>query len=135
LRSPTPALGIVLVWVISIILILLGTFVGQTLGYQLLGYELVWAWCVSWFISLLAAIKFRREYPEEVRKLPWKIPAWPVTPAIGLIGIGLTVFAMFYDLTLSYSPLVAAVTGIISVVWVALLAAGAKYILPPEEGK
>ncbi|MCD6341190.1 MAG: amino acid permease [Desulfurococcales archaeon] len=131
----TPTLGIVLVWAISVLLILLGTFVGQTLGYQLLGYELVWAWCVSWFISLLAAIKFRKEHPEEVKKLPWKIPAWPVTPAIGLIGIGLTVFAMFYDLTLSYSPLVAAATGIISVIWVALLAAGAKYILPKGEGK
>jgi len=134
-RFRTPVWGIVFVWLISVLLIILGTFVGQTLGYQLLGYELVWAWSVSWFITLLAAIEFRREHPEEVARLPWKMPAWPVTPAIGLAGIALTVFAMFYDLTVSYSPLVAAVTAVISIAWVSLLAVGAKYILPREGEK
>lgn len=129
----TPSLNILLIWSISVLLILLGTFVGQTLGYQLLGYELVWAWSISWFISLLAAIKFRKEYPEEIKKLPWKIPVWPLTPAIGLIGIILTVFAMFYDLSSSYGSLVATVTAIISIAWVTLIAIGAERILPEME--
>jgi len=131
-RFRTPTWGIVLVWVISVILILLGTLVGHTMGYQLLGYQLVWAWCVSWFITLLSAIEFRRRYPDEVKKLPWKVPGWPITPALGFIGIVLTVFAMFYDLSVTYSLEVAAITGVISIAWVAILAALAGYILPRE---
>ncbi len=132
-RFRTPTYGIIFVWIISVILIILGTLVGHTLGYLLLGYELVWAWCVSWFLTLWAAIRFRKKYPEEAKKLPWKVPLWPVTPAIALIGILLTVFAMFYDLTVSYGADVAVITGVISIAWVLLLGLGAKYILPQGE--
>jgi len=131
-RFRTPIWGIVLVWITSIILILLGTLVGQTMGYQLLGYELVWAWSVSWFITLLAAIRFRSKYPSEIEKLPWKVPVWPITPAVGFIGIVLTVFAMFYDLSTTYSLEIAIITGIISIALVAILVVLANYILPKE---
>ncbi|MEM0235811.1 amino acid permease [Thermofilum sp.] len=124
----TPTYGIIFVWLVSVFLILLGTFVGHTLGYLLLGYELVWAWCVSWFLTLIAAIKFRRKYTEEAKKLPWKVPLWPITPALAVVGIALTVFAMFYDLAVSYGADIAAITGVISIAWVLLLGFGAKYL-------
>ncbi|MCC6062302.1 MAG: amino acid permease [Desulfurococcales archaeon] len=131
-RFRTPVWGIVFVWIISIILILLGTFVGQTMGYQLLGYELVWAWIVSWFLTLLAAYRFRSKYKDLIPKLPWKVPGWPITPALGMFGILLTVFAMFYDLANTYSLEVSAITGVISIAWVLILYWLAGYILTKE---
>ncbi|MCC6030814.1 MAG: hypothetical protein LM586_04125, partial [Desulfurococcales archaeon] len=131
-RFRTPVWGIVFVWIISIILILLGTFVGQTMGYQLLGYELVWAWMVSWFLTLLAAYRFRSKYKDLIPKLPWKVPGWPITPALGMFGILLTVFAMFYDLANTYSLEVSAITGVISIAWVLILYLLAGYILTKE---
>lgn len=132
-RFRTPVYNILLVLAISIILILLGTFVGQTLGYLLLGYELVWAWIVSWTLTLLAAFKFRKTYPEVVKSLPWRVPGWPVTPILGFIGIIITVFAMFYDLTVSYGSEIAMYTAVASVAWVALLWYLAGYIIPREK--
>lgn len=134
-RFKTPVFGTLLVWAISIILVVTGTLVGQTLGYQLLGYELVWAWSVSWFLTLLAAVKFRKKMSSEAGKLPWRVPAWPLTPIIGFIGIGLTIFAMFFDLATSYGPLVALATGVVSVAWVALLAIGMGRAIRTESGK
>lgn len=126
----TPVYNIALVLIISITLILLGTFVGHTLGYMLLGYQLVWAWIISWFLTLLAAFKFRKTYPDSVKQLPWRVPGWPITPAIGFIGIAITVFAMFYDLATSYGLDTAVVTGVVSVVWVLILWVLAKFIVP-----
>lgn len=126
----TPTYNIILVLAVSITLIMLGTFVGHTLGYMLLGYQLVWAWIISWLLTLLAAYKFRKTYPHIVEQLPWKVPGWPVTPAIGFIGIALTVFAMFYDLVVGYGPTIAAVTGVVSIVWVLVLWILARYIVP-----
>ncbi len=131
-RFRTPTWGIVLTWAISVILIVIGTIAGQTLGYAVLCYELVWAWCVSWFLTLLAAIKFRKKYKDIIPKLPWKVPGWPITPAIGMIGILLSVFAMVLDLTMSYGAHVAALTIGIGVLWVVILGLIAKYYIIPK---
>lgn len=135
LKFRTPVYNILLVLAISILLIMLGTFVGHTLGYMILGYELVWAWIVSWFLTLLAAFKFRKTYPEIVKQLPWRVPGWPITPILGFIGIAITVFAMFYDLTTSYGINVAAITGVISIAWVVALWFLAGYIIPKRSEK
>lgn len=131
-RFRTPTIGIVFVWIISIILVVLGTYVGQTLGYLLLGYELVWAWTVSWFLTLIAAIRLRSKYPDEVKRLPWRVPLWPLTPVLAFIGLALVVFAMFYDLAVSYGAYIAIMTGAISIGWTLVLVALAKYIMPKE---
>jgi len=134
-RFGTPVYNIVLVLIVSATLILMGTFVGHTLGYMLLGYELVWAWIVSWFLTLLAAFKFRKTHPEIVKQLPWKVPGWPATPILGFIGIAITVFAMFYDLTTSYGIDIAVITGAISIAWVSILWILARSIVPDKYGK
>ncbi len=132
-RFRTPINGIIFTWIISVILIVLGTVAGQTLGYMLLGYELVWGWSISFLLTTIAAINFRRRYPDEVKKLPWRMPLWPATPVIAFIGIGLTIFAMFYDLTVSYGAEIATIMAVISLLWIVLLGYVAKYILPREE--
>jgi amino acid transporter len=117
----TPSKNIWLTWGLSVLLVVMGQIAGQTMVYQLLGYELVWVWCVSWVLTLKAAFALRSRYPQEVAKLPWRVPLWPFTPIIGVVGIGLCVLALFEDLWMTYGPIVCIGFGVISLVIVFVL--------------
>lgn len=112
----TPSKNTWLVWALSVLLILAGQLAGQTMVYQLLGYELVWVWCVSWVLTLKAALVFRSRYPEEASKLRWRVPLWPLTPVLGAIGVGVCIFALFQDLWMSYGPSVTFGFAVVSIV-------------------
>lgn len=81
----TPVFAILIVWLISCILIILGTF-GAEYIYSSLSNQVVFAWCISWTMALLAAIKFRRKYGEEIIEAGWKQPLFPLFPIVGILG-------------------------------------------------
>ncbi|GAB6280265.1 MAG: branched-chain amino acid transporter BcaP [Thermovirga sp.] len=128
----TPAKNIWVVWALSVLLVLVGQAAGQTTVYQLLGYELVWVWCVSWVLTLKAAFAFRSRYPEELVKLPWRVPFWPVTPILGAIGVGLCIFALFQDLWMCYGLAVTSGFAVVSIAVVFLVKAFVVSIKPDQ---
>lgn len=112
----TPVKATLLVWLLGVALIVAGQLWGQTAVYQLLGYELVWVWCISWLLTLLAALNFRRRHRDVAESLPWTVPLWPLTPVIGAAGLALTVYALYQDLWSTYGPRTTIVFAIVSVV-------------------
>jgi amino acid transporter len=98
----TPGKNILIVWAIIMVLLVISHFGGQTVAYQLTGYYMVWFWCVSWVFTLAAAVVFHTKHPDEVAKLEWKIPLWPVTPILGALGILGCVVATAMDIFSTY---------------------------------
>jgi amino acid transporter len=94
----TPSKNIFIVWAIIVVLLVLGAIAGHTMAFQLIGYYVVWFWCVSWILTLAAAINLRKKHPEQVKTLEWKIPLWPATPVIGFLGILACIVATAIDL-------------------------------------
>ena len=131
-RYRTPFRNIWLVWGLAVILVLWGQAAGQTMIYQLLSYEVVWVWCVSWVLTLRAAFAFRSRCAEEAAALPWKVPLWPLTPLVGAVGIGLCLCALFQDLNRSYGLRVTLVFFTVSVVLVFLVRQFVTLIKPEE---
>lgn len=98
----TPSKNIIAVWVLVVAFILLGQVAGQTMIFQLMGYGVVWVWCVSWTFTMTAAFKFREKHAELSARLPWRVPLWPLTPLLGSLGIAFCAFALFLDLYNTY---------------------------------
>ena len=90
-RRGTPVVGIVVVWAVSVALVLIGMR-DPNYYYEFYGLQLVFAWMVSWFLALIAAVAYRRRHPEEVRALSWRQPLYPLFPVVGLIGIGVVTY-------------------------------------------
>jgi amino acid transporter len=112
-RTRAPVAGIALVWAASVGLVLWGVR-DFDYYYGAFSLQLVFAWMVSWGLALLAAVLYRRRFPDEVRGLPWRQPLYPVFPALGLVGIAVVTWFTF-----EAEPL----TPVIGVGWVAALAA------------
>jgi amino acid transporter len=134
-RYQTPVRNTLLIWAIAVVLIVSGQVWGQTTVYQLLGYELVWAWCVSWLLTLLAALNFRRHHASEAAALPWRVPLWPLTPIIGAAGLVVTLYALFQDLWTTYGATTCIVFALVSVIVVGLLRIGIARIKPSAESR
>ncbi|WP_110114054.1 amino acid permease [Bacillus sp. CGMCC 1.16541] len=93
-KTGTPVNGIVVVWAISILLIILGSFNPDFL-YVELSTQLVLAWLVSWTLALIAAVLYRKRAFDEVQQLPWKQPLYPLFPILGFIGILIVFYGTF----------------------------------------
>ncbi len=119
-RRGTPVVGIAVVWLVSVVLVLIGTR-DPNYYYEFYGLQLVFAWMVSWALALVAAVAYRRRYPEEVRALSWRQPLYPLFPLVGLIGIGVVTYY-----TVEGAPLTLA----IGAAWIAV--AGVYYYLGPR---
>lgn len=107
----TPVTAILVVWIVSVILIILATF-GAEFIYASLSNQVVFAWCVSWILALFAAIKYRKNYYQEIKNAGWTQPLFPIFPIVGILG-GLMI------LWTSYSTDI--IQLLIGIAWVALL--------------
>ncbi|MCX8181893.1 MAG: amino acid permease [Candidatus Methanomethyliaceae archaeon] len=117
-----PVMGTVITLIISELLVLLGWF-DPNFVYVTLALQLVFAWCISWLISLAAVFVYRKKYAAEVQQLKWRIPLYPITPIIGLIGIIVViVFTFMYSI----------IDLIAGIAWVALLYIATKYYICKE---
>jgi len=93
-KTKTPVNAIIFVWACSIGLVILGS-VNPDLLYVELSTQLVLAWMVSWTLSLIAAILYRRNFSDEVSRLSWKQPLYPLFPTLGFIGIAIVCYGTF----------------------------------------
>ncbi|AGK60221.1 Gamma-aminobutyrate permease-related permease [Archaeoglobus sulfaticallidus PM70-1] len=93
-KHKTPHVAIIFTWIASIGLVLLG-YQNPDIVYVHLSLLLVFAWVVTWLISLISAVQYRRKFPEEVKNLPWKQPLYPLFPILGLIGIAIIFYGTF----------------------------------------
>ena len=131
-RFRTPSRNIFIVWAIIVVLLILGQIVGQTSAFQLLGYYVVWFWCVSWLLTLAAAVNFRRTHAAEAKALEWKIPLWPVTPIIGFVGILFCIAATVIDLYNTYGLGITLAWWVIALVLIPLFWGFVKTRAPAE---
>jgi L-asparagine transporter-like permease len=115
------------------LLVIAGQIWGQAAAYQLLGYEVVWVWCVSWALTLWAAFNFRRKYGDVAAGLPWRVPLWPLTPVIAVVGIVVTVYALFRDVWLTYGSTTCIIFTLVSLAIVWVVWAIMQKIKPGEE--
>lgn len=93
-KTRTPVWGIVFIWAVSVALILLG-IINPDLVYVHLSLQLVLAWSVSWLLAVIAGIFYRSRAADEVARLEWKQPLYPLFPVLGLGGIGIVAYGTF----------------------------------------
>ncbi len=93
-KTRTPVWGIVFIWAVSVVLILVGA-TNPDLMYVHLSLQLVLAWMISWGLAAVAAILYRLRHREEVARLAWKQPLFPLLPVLGLVGIGIVLWGTF----------------------------------------
>ena len=99
-KHKTPHFSIIFTWIVSIGLVLIG-YKNPDIVYVHLSLLLVFAWVVTWLISILGAIQYRRKFPNEIKSLPWKQPLYPLFPILGLIGIGVIFYGTFQGAEMS----------------------------------
>jgi amino acid transporter len=114
----TPSKNIIIVWAIVVLLIVIGSIAGQTMVFQLAGYYVVWTWCVSWMFTLKASFNFRKYHKAESEALPWRVPLWPLTPILGIVGILVCVVATFIDLYMGYGVKIMVIWGVVAILLV-----------------
>ncbi len=93
-KTRTPVYGIVFIWICSVAFILIGS-VNPDLIYVEFSLQLTFAWIVSWALAVVAAILYRKKCKDEVDKLAWKQPLFPLFPILGLIGICIVFYGTF----------------------------------------
>ncbi|MDI6895274.1 MAG: amino acid permease [Bacillota bacterium] len=93
-RTRTPVWGIIFIWAVSVLLILLGVR-NPDLIYVHLSLQLVLAWLVSWFLAVVGAMLFRSRFPQEIQKLPWRQPLYPLLPIVGIAGMAVVLWGTF----------------------------------------
>jgi L-asparagine transporter-like permease len=93
-KTRTPVYGIIFIWACSVGLVLIGA-VNPDIIYVELSYQLVLAWMVSWSLAIIAGILYRKNHMDEVNKLSWKQPLYPLFPILAFIGIAIVFFGTF----------------------------------------
>jgi L-asparagine transporter-like permease len=93
-KSKTPGFSTIAVWLISLCLIVLG-WQQPDIIYVYLSMLLVFCWSLTWLITLLSAIAYRKKYPDEIESLKWKQPAFPLFPVLGLAGVAIIMYGTF----------------------------------------
>ena len=93
-KTYTPINAIVVIWIATAILIIIGQF-NPDFIYIELSNQLVIAWLFSWGITLIASVLYRIRFKEEIAELSWKQPLFPLFPILGFIGILVVLYGSF----------------------------------------
>jgi len=93
-EKKVPVNAIIFVWTASILLIIVG--IGNPdLMYVYLSLLLVFCWAVTWLISIVSSVVYRIKYTDEINKLEWRQPFYPLFPVLGFAGIGIIFYGAF----------------------------------------
>lgn len=117
-KTRTPIGGILIVYLASIFLILIG-IKNPDFVYVTLSYQMTFAWSLSWGLALVAAIIYHKKYPEEIKEAGWKQPLFPLFPILGILGVIMVVYFTFKN---SIHSLLA------SLIWIGALAIYYKFM-------
>lgn len=93
-KTHTPVYAIITIWAITVILVLIGQF-NPDFIYVELTNQMVLSWLVSWTLALISGILYRKNHKEEIEKLPWKQPLYPLFPILGFVGIAVVLYGTF----------------------------------------
>lgn len=95
-KTYTPVNAIIVIWAATVVLILIGQ-VNPDFIYIELTNQLVIAWLFSWSLALIAAVLFRIKHKDEIAKLKWKQPLFPLFPILGALGIVVVLYGSFIN--------------------------------------
>lgn len=95
-KTYTPINAILVIWAATVVLILIGQ-VNPDFIYIELSNQLVIAWLFSWSLALVAGILYRLKHKDEVSKLSWRQPLFPLFPILGFLGIAFTLYGSFIN--------------------------------------
>ena len=93
-KTHTPVYAIITIWAATVILVLIGQF-NPDFIYVELTNQMVLAWLVSWTLALISGVLYRKNHKEEIAKLPWKQPLYPLFPILGFVGIAIVLYGTF----------------------------------------
>lgn len=95
-KTYTPVNAIIVIWAATIVLILIGQ-INPDFIYIELSNQLVIAWLFSWSLALIAGVIYRIKCKEEISKLSWKQPLFPLFPVLGFISIVAILYGSFIN--------------------------------------
>lgn len=110
-KTRTPVKGIIIIWALAVGMILLGT-INADLVYVTLSNQITITYAIIWIMALIAAIKYRKQCPDEVKAGGFKMPLFPVLPIVGIIGVAFVLYACMASYLTSV---------ILTVIWMGLL--------------
>jgi amino acid transporter len=90
----TPVWGIVIIWAVSIAIIAIAYW-SPDLVYVTFTMQFLVASFISYGLSIAAAILYRRKFPDEVGKLPFRMPVPVLTFALAIGGTVMTAYFAF----------------------------------------
>lgn len=95
-KTLTPIFSIFVIWALTVALIIVGQ-INPDLIYIELSNQLVIAWLFSWSLTLVAGVIYRVKHKEEVEKLSWKQPLFPLFPILGFAGMMIVLYGSFIN--------------------------------------
>ncbi|WP_186670907.1 APC family permease [Sporosarcina sp. BP05] len=95
-KTYTPVNAIIVIWAATVLLVLIGQFNPDFIYIELTN-QLVIAWLFSWSLALIAAVLFRIKHKDEIEKLKWKQPLFPLFPILGSIGMVVVLYGTFIN--------------------------------------
>ena len=90
-KTRTPAKGIILILVLSVLLVLL-SLVNPDFVYVTLANQMVFAWIISWGLAIVAGMIYRKREMQEIIDSGWKQPLYPFFPIVGLAGCAYVIY-------------------------------------------
>ncbi|GKV57273.1 amino acid permease [Sporosarcina sp. NCCP-2222] len=95
-KTYAPINAILIIWAATVVLIVIGQF-NPDLIYIELSNQLVIAWLFSWSLALIASVIYRMKHKDEIAKLRWRQPLFPLFPVLGFIGIIIVLYGSFVN--------------------------------------
>lgn len=90
-----PYFGIIVSWIIAIVIIIIGNVKALETFYL----ELAMVGCelgvTCWIISLISSYKYKKDYYDEWKAIPWHVPARGLLLPLSFVGCGLVLYALF----------------------------------------
>ncbi len=113
-KRKVPWFGLVFSYAVALIIIVIGSIGALGNLYGLLATLGSVAGTVCLTLSVISSTRYKKMFPEEYSKLPWKLPARSLLIVISYIGIAAMLFALF-----SADPMLLVPSGIFLLVIVA----------------
>ncbi|NLU44669.1 MAG: amino acid permease [Acholeplasmataceae bacterium] len=92
----TPTKGLFIIWLVNIVGIGLATFNVDSV-YVFITMLFLCACYITYGLSIISAILYRQRCPDEVKKLPFRIPVPWLTFPIAIVGLGICVYFAALD--------------------------------------
>ncbi len=96
-KTRVPWVTILISWAIGVALIIMGNWGALSAAYVTISMTGVGVGIVCWFITLMAAVKYKQKFPREWEQLQWKLPARirPALFVVAFLGVLATMYMVF----------------------------------------